>query len=364
MGGPGNVTGERRDGEAQRQREPGRGGCGRRHAAAVGDPRAARPDRHQVRLRRRPVRRLHGACRRRRDALLRAAASAPSTAEQKIVTIEGLSPDGSHPVQKAWLALDVPQCGYCQSGMIMAAAALLAAEPEADRRRHRRRDDQHLPLRHLQPRARRRSSSPPTAARSARLRDGASHDMTIRSTSPAARFLAGSAAAARRPSRSASTSRSAAGRRAARRGAAGGQRLGGGEARRHRGDPHRPLRDGPGHADRPRPARRRGTRMRLVEGHDRIPDARPEPRAQPRLGQLLDRRQPRHPRVARLRPQGRRRGAHHAGPGRGRTAGACRPRECRAANSVITHAPSGRTTTYGKVADAAAQARAAEGRAR
>jgi isoquinoline 1-oxidoreductase alpha subunit len=49
--------------------------------------------------------------------------------EQKVVTIEGLSPDGSHPVQKAWLALDVPQCGFCQSGMIMAAAALLAAKP-------------------------------------------------------------------------------------------------------------------------------------------------------------------------------------------------------------------------------------------
>lgn len=45
--------------------------------------------------------------------------------EQQIVTIEGLSPDGSHPVQQAWLALDVPQCGYCQTGMIMAAAALL-----------------------------------------------------------------------------------------------------------------------------------------------------------------------------------------------------------------------------------------------
>lgn len=45
---------------------------------------------------------------------------------QKIVTIEGLTADSSHPVQKAWLAADVPQCGYCQSGMIMAAAALLA----------------------------------------------------------------------------------------------------------------------------------------------------------------------------------------------------------------------------------------------
>ena len=49
---------------------------------------------------------------------------------QKITTIEGLSPDGSHPLQKAWVALDVPQCGYCQSGMIMAAAALLKAMPK------------------------------------------------------------------------------------------------------------------------------------------------------------------------------------------------------------------------------------------
>ncbi|MDH5539774.1 MAG: (2Fe-2S)-binding protein [Rhizobacter sp.] len=51
------------------------------------------------------------------------------SAGAKIVTIEGLSPDGSHPVQKAWAALDVPQCGYCQSGMIMAAAALLTEKP-------------------------------------------------------------------------------------------------------------------------------------------------------------------------------------------------------------------------------------------
>lgn len=52
------------------------------------------------------------------------------TEAQKIVTIEGLSADGSHPVQKAWLALDVPQCGYCQAGMIMAAAALIAKKPK------------------------------------------------------------------------------------------------------------------------------------------------------------------------------------------------------------------------------------------
>ena len=48
---------------------------------------------------------------------------------QKIVTIEGLSPTGTHPVQVAWRDLDVPQCGYCQSGMIMVAAALLAEKP-------------------------------------------------------------------------------------------------------------------------------------------------------------------------------------------------------------------------------------------
>ena len=47
-----------------------------------------------------------------------------------ITTIEGLSADRSHPVQKAWIAEQVPQCGYCQSGMIMAAAALLKAYPK------------------------------------------------------------------------------------------------------------------------------------------------------------------------------------------------------------------------------------------
>ena len=50
--------------------------------------------------------------------------------DEKIVTIEGLSANASHPIQKAWAALDVPQCGYCQSGMIMAAAALLKAKPK------------------------------------------------------------------------------------------------------------------------------------------------------------------------------------------------------------------------------------------
>ena len=48
----------------------------------------------------------------------------------KIVTIEGLSATRSHPVQKAWAAVDVPQCGYCQSGQIMAAASLLRRNPK------------------------------------------------------------------------------------------------------------------------------------------------------------------------------------------------------------------------------------------
>ncbi len=50
--------------------------------------------------------------------------------DRKITTIEGLSADGNHPVQRAWAELDVVQCGYCQSGQIMSAAALLAAEPK------------------------------------------------------------------------------------------------------------------------------------------------------------------------------------------------------------------------------------------
>ena len=47
----------------------------------------------------------------------------------EVTTIEGLSPTGDHPVQQAWLAENVPQCGYCQPGQVMAAAALLAADP-------------------------------------------------------------------------------------------------------------------------------------------------------------------------------------------------------------------------------------------
>jgi len=73
-----------------------------------------------------------GACTVHLDGAPRRACVTPVSAAEgkKIVTIEGLSADGDHPVQRAWAELDVVQCGYCQSGQIMAAAALLAAKPD------------------------------------------------------------------------------------------------------------------------------------------------------------------------------------------------------------------------------------------
>src|SRR3954467_8445824 len=55
---------------------------------------------------------------------------ASTVAGAEVTTIEGLSPDGSHPLQRAWEELDVPQCGYCQAGQLMSAAALLAKTPK------------------------------------------------------------------------------------------------------------------------------------------------------------------------------------------------------------------------------------------
>src|SRR5262249_44897258 len=109
------------------------GGCGSGpgHAAAWGDPRSCRVDRHQIRLRRRTVRRLHDPYRWRRAALLSARPGLGR--RQKVVTIEGLSANSSHPLQKAWIAEEVPQCGYCQSGQIMKAAELLAKNPKPSR---------------------------------------------------------------------------------------------------------------------------------------------------------------------------------------------------------------------------------------
>lgn len=75
---------------------------------------------------------LCGACTVHLDGdAVRACQTAVSTVgSKKITTIEGLSPDNSHPVQRAWIAEQVPQCGYCQPGQIMSAAALLAKTPK------------------------------------------------------------------------------------------------------------------------------------------------------------------------------------------------------------------------------------------
>jgi aerobic-type carbon monoxide dehydrogenase small subunit (CoxS/CutS family) len=82
-----------------------------------------------------------------------------SVANAKIATIESLGVKGDHPVQRAWIELDVVQCGYCQSGQIMSAVALRRVERQSDRRRHRRRDGrQHLSLWHLSAASVRRSS--------------------------------------------------------------------------------------------------------------------------------------------------------------------------------------------------------------
>jgi isoquinoline 1-oxidoreductase subunit alpha len=72
-----------------------------------------------------------GACTVHIDGQARRSCSVPigGLAGASIITIEGLSPDSKHPVQQAWLAEDVPQCGYCQSGQIMAAAAFLKQNP-------------------------------------------------------------------------------------------------------------------------------------------------------------------------------------------------------------------------------------------
>ena len=93
-----------------------------------------------------------GACTVHVDGIAMRSCSLPvsAAAGKQITTIEGLAQNGTlHPVQKAWLEHDVPQCGYCQSGMIMAVAALLKDKPKPTDADIDERDHQYLPLRHL-----------------------------------------------------------------------------------------------------------------------------------------------------------------------------------------------------------------------
>ena len=229
-----------------------------------------------------------------------------AAAGKRITTIEGLAENGVlHKVQQAWLANEVPQCGYCQSGMIMAVAALLQGQAEADRRRHQRRDHQYLPLRHLPAGAR---GDP---RRSQRVtREGS---MNYVPKIDRRSFVIGTAAAGAGFSLG-MTCRSAPPMR--------------------QGTPELnawvvvrpddtvvvrfvPLRDGPGRADRPLPAGRRRARMRLVEGHLGICRPAREHPPQAHLRQLQLDRLERDPPVARLCAARRRGGAADADPGRG-----------------------------------------------
>ena len=85
-----------------------------------------------------------------KEAVRSCITSINDVAGREVTTIEGLHPNGDHPVQKAWRQVNVPQCGFCQAGQIMQAAALLDGQPEAVARPDPRSDGrQYLPLRLL-----------------------------------------------------------------------------------------------------------------------------------------------------------------------------------------------------------------------
>ena len=172
------------------------------HAAALGAARRARSQGHEVRLRHRAVRRVHGP-RQRHGRRAPAHRRVSTVAGAEVTTIEGLSPDGTHALQRAWEELDVPQCGYCQAGQLMSAAALLAKNAESDRRRHRHGDErQHLSLRDVPAHSRRRSTArrrcrrpSAAAAKASPATEGARPMITIDAASIAAHSSASSAIA-------------------------------------------------------------------------------------------------------------------------------------------------------------------------
>ena len=250
-------------------------------------------------------------------------------ASDKIVTIEGLSANSSHPVQKAWLDGRRAAMRLLPVRPDHGRRGAAEEEAEADRCRHRRGDDQHLPLRHLpaHPRGRAsrcRATAPatraPPIARSAG-RKGGNHEKDDLWQRPEALPPLVRRRRDRRHSRHARARLQGSvrhrSRRAERRGRS--EHLGRDQAGRHVRHSHCALRDGPGHAHRPRPARRRRARVRLEEGHHRRHLARPQSRQQARVGRHEHRRLARHPGFAGLCAQGRRCRAHDAAAGSGRS---------------------------------------------
>ena len=193
----------------------------------------------------------------------------------RIVTIEGLSPDGSHAVQKAWLALDVPQVRLLPGRPADDGCGPDLQEAQADRCRHRRGDDQHLSLRNLSAHPRRHSHG---GWQQQGLRGGR-HDEDSKQDPPLpAQFLVSGAAAGgglalgfHIPGIKDAIAQQLIG-------AQGGELGGAWVVIKPNEDVViriAPLGDGPGHADRPRPARVRGARVRLEEGVLGVSHARP-----------------------------------------------------------------------------------------
>ena len=151
--------------------KPRRRGCPRRHAAAVDAARRARHDRHEVRLR-------HGRCAARARSTSTDSRRAPASRRFPPQPASGSRPSKpsarrrrARKSRRAWLALDVPQCGYCQSGQIMSASALLAEQTQAQRCGHRRGDGgQHLPLRNLSAHPRRNQAAPPATGKEVEMK--------------------------------------------------------------------------------------------------------------------------------------------------------------------------------------------------
>jgi hypothetical protein len=222
-------------------------------------------------------------------------------AGKQITTIEGLAAGATmHKVQKAWIEHDVPQCGYLPERHDHGRGGATQREAQADRRRHRRGDHQHLPLRHL-----------PAGARGDPRRGQGVREtaMTIKTQMKRRTFLIGAAAAG------------------------GGLALGldlpfgpkVAQASAESGpevtawvvikpDDTVVIRIarsemGQGTLDRARAARAEELECDWSKVTTEYPDARAERREQARVGRFLHRRQPRHPRIARIRAQGRRHGA-------------------------------------------------------